>query len=57
MGRPIIGEQPKNKRVSLRVTANTAKKFQECAEIKKKSQVTLFEEMVDDLHNRLKKKE
>ena len=56
-GRPITGEEPKNTRVSLRVTKTTAEKFQECAEIKEKTQVSLFEEMVDDLHDRLKKKE
>lgn len=55
-GRPIIGEEPKKTRVSMRVTKSTAEKFQECAEIKQKTQVSLFEEMVDNLHNRLKKK-
>lgn len=55
-GRPIVGEEPKKTRVSLRVTKTTAEKFQECAEIKGKTQVSLFEEMVDDLHNRLNKK-
>ncbi len=56
-GRPIVGEEPKRTRVSLRVTKTTAEKFQECAEIKEKTQVSLFEEMVDELHDRLKKKE
>ncbi len=56
-GRPIVGNEPKNTRVSFRVTKTTAEKFQECAEIKEKTQVSLFEEMVGDLHNRLKKKE
>lgn len=56
-GRPIVGEEPKKTRVSLRVTKTTADKFQECAEIKSKTQVSLFEEMVDDLHDRLKEKE
>lgn len=55
-GRPIAGEEPKKARVSLRVTKTTADKFQECAEIKETSQVSLFEEMVDNLHDRLKKK-
>ncbi len=57
MGRPIVGEEPKKTRVSLRVTKTTAEKFQECAEVKKKTQVALFEEMVDDLHDRLTEKE
>ena len=56
-GRPIAGKEPKKTRVSLRVTKTTADKFQKCAEIKKKTQVSLFEEMVDDLHDRLKEKE
>lgn len=56
-GRPIVGEEPKKTRVSLRVTKSTADKFQECEEIKKKTQVSLFEEMVDDLHDRLTEKE
>lgn len=55
-GRPIVGDEPKKTRVSLRVTKTTAEKFQECAEIKEKTQVSLFEEMVDNLHDKLKKK-
>lgn len=56
-GRPIVGEEPKNKRISLRATETTVKKFQECSDITNKTQTDLLEEMVDDLHNRLKKKE
>lgn len=55
-GRPIVGEEPKNKRVSLRATETTVKKFKECSDITRKSQTDLLEEMVDDLHNRLNKK-
>lgn len=55
-GRPIVGGEPKKTRISLRVTKTTAEKFQECAEIKEKTQVSLFEEMVNDLHDRLKKR-
>jgi len=55
-GRPIVGDEPKKTRVSLRVTKTTAEKFQECAEIKEKTQVSLFEEMVNNLHDKLKKK-
>lgn len=54
-GRPIVGSEPKKTRVSLRVTETTSKKFQECAEIEQKTQVALFEEMVNDLYNRVKK--
>lgn len=56
-GRPIVGNEPKNTRVSLRVTKTTAEKFQKCVEIKGKTQVSLFEEIVDDLYNRLIEKE
>lgn len=52
-GRPIVGEEPKKTRISLRVTKTTAEKFQKCAEIEEKAQVALFEEMVDNLYNRL----
>lgn len=55
-GRPIVGKEPKDKRVSLRATATTVRKFQECSEITKKTQTDLLEQMVDDLHDRLTKK-
>jgi len=55
-GRPIVGTEAKKSRISLRVTETTSKKFQECAEIKGKTQVSLFEEMVDELHNELTEK-
>lgn len=55
-GRPIVGKEPKNKRVSLRATETTVKKFQECSDITNKTQTDLLEEMVDDLHDRLNKR-
>lgn len=55
-GRPIVGEEPKNKRISLRATETIAKKFQECSEITGKTQTELLEEMVNNLHNELKDK-
>ena len=55
-GRPIVGKEPKNKRVSLRATETTVRKFQECSDITSKTQTDLLEEMVDDLHDRLKKR-
>ena len=55
-GRPIVGEEPKNKQIALRVTATTLKKFDECAEITRKTKTTLLEEMIDELHNDLTKK-
>lgn len=54
-GRPIAGKEPKNKRVSLRATETTVRKFQECSDITRKTQTDLLEEMVDDLHDRLNK--
>lgn len=56
-GRPIAGSEPKKTRISLRVTESTSKKFQECAEIESKTQVALFEDMVNCFHDRLTKKE
>ncbi|GFI60896.1 hypothetical protein IMSAG049_00045 [Clostridiales bacterium] len=56
-GRPIMGEEPKNQQIALRVTSTTKRKFQECSEIAKKTQTQLLEEMVNDLHDKLTKKE
>ena len=55
-GRPLLGEEPKNKQIALRVTETTRKKFDECSEIAGKSKTNLLEEMVDELHDRLTKK-
>ena len=55
-GRPLMGNEPKNKQIALRVTETTKRKFQECSEITGKTQTNLLEEMVDDLHNRLTEK-
>lgn len=57
MGRPISGNEPKDKRISLRATATTVRKFQECSEITNKNRTDLLEQMVDGLHDRLTKKE
>ena len=54
-GRPIMGVEPKNKQIALRVT-ETTKKFQECSEITGKTQTNLLEEMVDELHDKLTEK-
>lgn len=54
-GRPIVGDEPKDKRVSLRATESTINKFKECAKITGKRQTDLLEEMVNDLYDRLKK--
>lgn len=53
-GRPIVGEEPKNKQIALRATESTVRKFQECADITGKTKTELLENMVDELHRRLK---
>lgn len=55
-GRPIMGEEPKNKQIALRVTETTKTKFQECSVLTGKTQTSLLEEMVDELHDKLTKK-
>ena len=52
-GRPIIGDKPKNKQIGVRVSEETVFKFQKCSEISGKSKVTLLEEMIDSLYDRL----
>ncbi len=55
MGRPISGEEPKDKRISMRVSSSTVDKLEKCSEISGKTKVSLIEEMIDDLHDRLTK--
>lgn len=55
-GRPIIGDKPKNKQIGVRVSEETVQKFQKCSEITRKTKVTLLEEMIDNLYDRLTKK-
>lgn len=55
-GRPVVGNEPKNKRISLRATETTVKKFQECSDITRKTKTELLEEVVNNLHNELIKK-
>ncbi len=56
-GRPIAGDEPKNKRISLRATETTVRKFQECSEITGEAKTDLLERMVDNLHSKLTQKE
>lgn len=56
-GRPIIGDKPKNKQIGVRVSEETVQKFQKCSEITGKTKVTLLEEMINNLYDRLTKKE
>ncbi len=56
MGRPIMGEEPKNKQIAMRVAQSTVDKFQKCSDISGKPKVTLFEDMVNALYEKLTKK-
>ena len=56
MGRQITGEEPKCKRVSLRATETTVRKFDECSEKLQKTKTDLLEEMVDILYDNICKK-
>nr|DAU17385.1 MAG TPA: NikA, BACTERIAL CONJUGATION, RELAXASE, DNA [Caudoviricetes sp.] len=55
-GRPIVGNEPKNKQIALRATESTVKKFQECADITGRTKTDLLESMVNELYERLTKK-
>jgi hypothetical protein len=55
-GRPIVGDEPKNKQIALRVTATTARKFDECSFATQRTKTELLEEMIDDLHKKVCKK-
>ncbi|WP_195614515.1 hypothetical protein [Intestinimonas butyriciproducens] len=52
-GRPIVGEEPKDKQIALRAKASTVKKLRECSEMTGKTQTDLLEEMVEKLHDEL----
>ena len=54
-GRPIVGDEPKNKQIALRATATTVRKFTECSQITGKTKTDLLEEMVNELHDSLTK--
>lgn len=52
-GRPIVGEEPKDKGISLRATQTTVRKFDECAKATGKTKTDLLERMVDELHKKV----
>lgn len=56
IGRPIVGQEPKDRQIALRATETTVAKFSECAKISGKTKTDLLEEMVNELYNRLTKK-
>lgn len=53
MGRPIKGDEPKDKRISLRATETTVKKFDECSEKLNIPKTDLLEDMVNTLHDKI----
>lgn len=55
-GRPIAGDEPKDKQIALRATATTVKKFTECSTITGKTKTDLLEQMVSDLYDSLTEK-
>lgn len=52
-GRPVVGDTPKKSQIGFRVTKKTVEKFEECKKLSGKTKVELFEEMVNDLHDKL----
>ncbi len=52
-GRPIMGESRKDAQIGFRVTQETVEKFEECKKLSGKTKVQLFEEMVNDCHEKL----
>ena len=55
-GRPIVGEEPKNKQIAFRTTETVVRKMSECAEMSEKTKTELFENMVNTLHQELTEK-
>ena len=55
-GRPIAGDEPKNKQIALRATESTVRKFDECSKELRRTKTELLEEMVNELHDKVFKK-
>lgn len=55
MGRPFVGNEPKDMRVSLRATKTTVEKFDKCSQLLGKSKTDILEEMVDTLYHKVTK--
>lgn len=55
-GRPVKGESPKSAQIGFRVRKDTVEKFEVCKTISGRRKVELFEEMVNDLYDKLTKK-
>lgn len=54
-GRPLIGETRKDAQIGFRVSKDIVERFEECSRLSGKSKVDLFEEMVNNLYERLSK--
>ena len=52
-GRPIVGDEPKNKQIALRATETTVKRFRVCARLSGMTQTDLLESMVNRLYDEL----
>lgn len=55
-GRPIVGSEPRNKRIALRATETTVRKFDDVSNATGKTKTDLLEEMVDEMHEKVCKK-
>lgn len=55
IGRPIMGDQKKDRVLSFRVTDDTYNRLNECAQILGCSKVVFLEDMVNSLYQRVTK--
>lgn len=55
-GRPVMGETRKDAQIGFRVRKDIVERFEACSRLSGKSKVDLFEEMVNDLYERLSNK-
>lgn len=56
-GRPIVGDEPKNKQIALRVTKTVAEKFDKCSDMTGKTKTELLENWINETYNALIQKE
>lgn len=55
MGRPIAGDEPKNRQIAMRATESTVRKLQVCSDLTGKTKTELMEKMVTELYDSLMK--
>lgn len=53
MGRPIEGDEPRNKQITFRVTETFLKKLAKCSEITGCTRTSLFESAICELYDKL----